>query len=168
MFSLEVDGVEAVDAQVANLPTAVQAALQAKAAALAVALTAHVRDDKLSGQVLAVKSGLLRASIASQIEVDGDIVRARVFVGPGVTYAAIQEFGGRTAAHNILPDKARALAFVVGGARIFARVVHHPGSTLPARSYLRSSLADMAGEITAGLKAAALEAAGATNSGGSS
>jgi len=168
MFSLEVEGVETTDAQLAKLPTAVQAALQAKAIALAIALTAHVTDDKLSGQVLAVKSGLLRASIASQVEVDGDIVRARVFVGPGVKYAAIQEFGGRTAAHEIVPDKARALSFVVGGARIFARIVHHPGSTLPARSYLRSSLADMAGEIAAGLKAAALEAAGAANSGGSS
>jgi phage gpG-like protein len=167
MFSLEVDGADVVDAQLANLPTTVQAALQAKAAALAVALTAHVVDDKLSGQVLAVKSGLLRASIASQVEVDGDVVRARVFVGPGVKYAAIQEFGGRTAAHDIVPDKARALSFVAGGARIFARIVHHPGSTLPERSYLRSSLADMAGEIADGLKAAALEAAAATDPGGS-
>ena len=81
-------------------------------------------------------------------------------------YAAIQEFGGRTAAHDIVPDKARALAFVVAGRRVFARIVHHPGSTLPARSYLRSSLADMAGEIAASLKATAIEALAAESSGG--
>ena len=167
MFSLAVEGLDVLDAQFADLPTVVQAALQAKAIALAAALTAHVVNDKLSGQVLAVKSGLLRASIASDVEVDGDAVRSRIFVGPGVKYAAIQEFGGRTPAHDIVPDKARALTFVIGGRRVFAKVVHHHGSIIPARSYLRSSLADMAGEIAATLKAAALMAVRATNSGGS-
>ena len=167
MFSLEVDGLETLDVRLADLPPAVLAALQTKAVALAAALTTHVVKDKLSGQVLAVKSGRLRASISSEVDIDGDAVRSRVFVSPGVKYAAIQEFGGRTAAHDIVPDKARALAFLIGGRRVFARLVHHPGSTLPARSYLRSSLADMAGEIATALKAAALAAAGATKPGGS-
>ena len=47
-----------------------------------------------------------------------------------------RNIGGRTAAHEILPDKAQALAFVVGGALRFARRVEHPGSTIPARAYL--------------------------------
>ena len=165
-FSLLVEGLDRLDARLADLPAAVRAALQAKADLLAAALTAHVVNDKLSGQVLAVRSGRLRAAIASDVAIDGDAVRARVFVGPGVKFAAIQEFGGRTAAHDIVPDKARALAFVVAGRRVFARIVHHPGSTLPARSYLRSSLADMAGEIAASLKATAIEALAAESSGG--
>ena len=166
MFSLEIEGFQSLDDRIDGLPTVVQAALQAKAQALASALTAHIVADKLSGQVLAVRSGLLRSSISSTVDVDGDQVRARVFVAPGVKYAAIQEFGGRTAPHDITPDKARALSFLVGGARLFATIVHHPGSALPARSYLRSSLSDMAGEIAGSLKAVALETARAVNSKG--
>ena len=45
-----------------------------------------------------------------------------------------------------------------GGEEVFARVVHHPGSRIPERSYLRSSLAEMAGQIETEMKAAALEA----------
>jgi phage gpG-like protein len=79
--------------------------------------------------------------------VDGDRITARVFSSGDVKYARIQEYGGRTPAHDIVPSKARALAFLIGGETVFARIVHHPGSTIPARSYLRSSLADMAGTI---------------------
>jgi len=58
-----------------------------------------------------------------------------------------------------VPDKAKALAFVVGGKHIFARVVHHPGSRFPARPYLASALSDEADEIAVALKSAAIAAA---------
>jgi phage gpG-like protein len=74
-----------------------------------------------------------------------------------VKYAAIQEYGGKTSAHEILPVKAQALAFVIGGVQRFARRVEHPGSLIPERSYLRSSLEDMKGEILAALAEAATE-----------
>jgi len=89
---------------------------------------------------------------------DGDSVLARVFSAGDVKYARIQEYGGRTAAHDIVPVKAKVLAFTAGGGTVFATIVHHPGSTIPARSYLRSSLADMAGVITGELRAAVTEA----------
>ena len=76
----------------------------------------------------------------------------------GVAYAAIQEFGGKTSAHEITPTKAQALAFVVGGDMRFARRVQHPGSNMPERSFLRSSLAELAGEIESQLAAAAGDA----------
>ena len=72
-------------------------------------------------------------------------------------YAAIQEYGGKTSAHEILPVKAQALAFVIGGGQLFARRVEHPGSLIPERSYLRSSLEDMQREILAALAEAATE-----------
>jgi phage gpG-like protein len=77
-----------------------------------------------------------------------------------VPYAAIQEFGGKTAAHDIVAVKAKALAFSTGGDQVFARSVHHPGSTIPARSYLGGSLAEMHDEIESGFKEAILEALG--------
>ena len=140
------------------MPAAVQAALAAKATDLATRLRDHVVKDKLSGQLLKVRSGALRASIQAEVTLDEDAVLARVFSAGDVKYAAIQEYGGRTAAHDILPDRAKALAFLAGGETVFARIVHHPGSTIPEHAYLRSALADMAGEIVSELKAAAIQA----------
>ena len=158
MLSIQAKGADVLAARFDALPAQVQAALAAKAARLADRLKTHVPDDKLSGQVLHVHSGRLRASIGAEVDFDGQAILARVFSSGDVKYAAIQEYGGRTAPHDIVPNKAKALAFVIGGRQVFARVVHHPGSTLPERSYLRSSLADMAETISDELKAAVIEA----------
>ena len=57
-----------------------------------------------------------------------------------------------------MPDKAKALAFAVGGKQVFAARVNLPAVTMPERSYLRSSLAEMAEEIVEGLSDAVVEA----------
>jgi hypothetical protein len=163
MFSVSLDGAEALQARLDDLPLAVQAAVRAKAADLAERLRAHVVDDKLSGQVLRSKTGALAGSIGAEVAVEGDQVRARVFSAGDLKYARIQEYGGVTPAHQIVPSKARALAFIAGGAQVFARRVQHPGSVIPERSYLRSSLADMAGQITAELKAAVVNSLAETS-----
>ncbi len=46
-------------------------------------------------------------------------------------YAAIHQFGGRTAPHRIVPRKGKALKF---GGKFFA-AVNHPGSNIPARPF---------------------------------
>ena len=56
-----------------------------------------------------------------------------------------------------MPDKAKALAFLVGGKQAFAMRVNLPAIAMPERSYLRSSLAEMADEIRAGLSEAVVE-----------
>jgi phage gpG-like protein len=158
MFGLTFEGEEALAARLEALPDAVQAALRAKMDALALALAAYVTQDELSGQVLQVRSGALRDSIAAEVTDDGSSVQARVFSRGDVKYAAIQELGGHTPAHDIAPNKARALAFIVGGRRVFARIVHHPGSTIPARPYLRPALTRMWPTIIADLRAVATSA----------
>jgi phage gpG-like protein len=114
-------------------------------------------QQKLSGDVLQTRSGALAASIVSSIENDGSDTSVSIS-STGVPYAAIQEFGGKTAAHDIAAVKAKALAFSMGGEQTFAKSVHHPGSTIPARSYLGSSLVEMSDEIESGFKQAILEA----------
>ena len=109
--------------------------------------------DKLSGQVLAVRSGALRDSIAAEVAADGDAIVATVGSVGELKYAAIQEYGGKTGAHEILPIKAKALAFIAGGAMRFATRVEHPGSTIPARSYLRATLDEESDAIVAALAA---------------
>jgi phage gpG-like protein len=158
MFAVELDGLDETSAQLDAYPAALSAALGAKAAELTSALADLVRNDKLSGAVLNARSGALRASIVSVVSTDGDDLVASVGSTGDVKYAAIQEYGGKTAAHEILPAKARALAFMASGALRFARKVEHPGSAIPERSYLRSSLAEMSDEIIAALAEAAAEA----------
>ena len=147
MLTLGLAGADALEARLDGFPAELLADLAAKAAALADALAAKVRDDKLSGQVLNVVSGDLRASIVGEASIEGDDVVGSVGSAGDVKYAAIQEYGGKTAAHEILPSKGGALAFLVGGALRFAKRVEHPGSTIPERSYLRSSLENMTDEI---------------------
>ncbi|MFZ0495291.1 MAG: hypothetical protein WBE80_07345 [Methylocella sp.] len=137
---------------------AVQDALLGQADALRGALEARIQQ-KLSGEVLQARSGALAASIISSIENDGSDISISIS-STGVPYAAIQEFGGKTAAHDIVAVKAKALAFGMGGSQVFAKSVHHPGSTIPARSYLGSSLAELGDDIESGFKQAILEALG--------
>ncbi len=157
MFALQLDGLKEADARLTAYPAALSAALSAKAAELAAALADMVKNDKLSGAVLNTRSGALRDSIAANVSADADGILASVGSEGDVKYAAIQEYGGKTSAHEILPLKAEALAFVIGGAQVFARRVEHPGSLIPERSYLRSSLDDMRDEIVAALAEAATE-----------
>src|SRR5574337_1153131 len=162
MFEVALNGLEEAHVRLDALPAALAAALSAKAAELDSALADRVKTDKLAGGVLNAQSGALQASITADVAADGDGIVASVGSTGDVKYAAIQEYGGRTSAHEILPVKARALAFMAGAGLRFARKVDHPGSTIPERSYLRSSLEEMSDEISAALSdaaAAALERA---------
>jgi phage gpG-like protein len=136
----------------------VQDALLEQAEAFRDELEARIQQ-KLTGEVLQTRSGALAASILSSIG-DSDTDTTISISSTGVPYAAIQEFGGKTPAHEIIATNAKALAFRVGGDLVFAKHVHHPGSNIPARSYLGSSLAEVRDEIESGFKQAILEALG--------
>lgn len=152
------EGAEALDRQLAGLPANLLTRLEAKARTLAAALVTKVRDERLSGQLLQSRSGALKASIAAELTVDGGALNATVGSFGDVKYAAIQEYGGRTAAHEILPAKTQALAFVAGGGMGFARRVQHPGSAIPAHAYLLASLDESRDAIVAELASAAEDA----------
>jgi phage gpG-like protein len=158
MFALELKGLEETSSRLDEYPAALQAALSAKTTELAAALADHVKGDKLSGSVLSTRTGALSESITANVSDESDAVIASVGSEGDVKYAAIQEYGGKTSAHEILPAKANVLAFVVDGVQHFARRVEHPGSVIPERSYLRSALEDMKDEILASLTDAAAEA----------
>lgn len=121
-------------------------ALTAQAAVLA----ARVRD-KLDGEVLQPRSGRLRDSVAATIETNGDGV-AVTLDAAGVPYATIQEYGGVVHIPDIVPDRAKALAFEIKGELVFAQRVRAHDVTIPERSYLRSSLAESRDAIQAALR----------------
>ncbi len=140
-------------------PDVVAQALAEKADSLRQELEAKVRAN-LSGAILKSRSGALLNSISSDLEDDGSTFTASV-ESDGVPYAGILEYGGKTSAHDIVPSKAKALAFTVGGTQRFARIVHHPGSLIRAFAYMGSALDDLESEIEGGLKDAVLDALGA-------
>jgi phage gpG-like protein len=151
MLQISLEGQEALAERFGVLPDRLRAALAEKVDALAQTLFSQVVGVNLSGGVLNARSGALRDSIEVESSRLDDRIGAEIFSNGDAPYAAIQEFGGKTAAHEILPDKARVLAFVVNGKQVFARGVQHPGSQIPARSYLRSALDEQGDDIVHGL-----------------
>ena len=122
---------------------------------LAQQLQRKVQSEKLSGQVLGVRSGALRAGIAFDVKDSG--TRMTATVGSAAPYARFLEYG-TASSYLILPRSARALAFPWKGETRFFKAVTHP--PLPARSFLRSALAEFDTEIEAGMKDALDEALG--------
>lgn len=155
MFALSLN--DDASAALETMPERIRDALAEKASALAAELQAKIQQ-KLSGGVLNQKSGALARSIAATIDASSTGVSVTVAVSPDIKYAAIHEYGGMIPPHTILPDKAKALAFIVGGKQAFAARVNLPAIAMPERSYMRSSLAEMADEIGEGLSDAVAEA----------
>ena len=155
MLTVSITGDADMAAGLDGLPAATIAAIHAKSGALADRLLARVQQ-KLGGEAPRTRTGELAASVS----VDGPALTDDAITSLTATarYAAIQEYGGVTSPHDILPQRAKALAFLAGGQQVFARHVHHPGSHIPERSYLRSSLAELAPVIAAEMKAAVLAA----------
>lgn len=158
MLSIAITGADALTAKLDELPPTILAAVAASSASLAEQLATLVHT-KLTGGVLQARTGALAGSVVIDgARIDGERVVVGISAGGDLKYAAIQEYGGTTSPHEILPSRARALAFLAGGGEAFARRVRHPGSHIPARSYLRASLAELAAEIDSAMKAAVIDA----------
>lgn len=124
-------------------------------------LQAHVVSQKLSGQVLKRRTGVLASSInvgggqsASEFidSGSGDIIGR---VGTKVRYAGVHEYGGTV---NI-PAHQRRLTMVYGKPVTPKMInVSAHNARFPERSFLRSSLRDRRAEIIAGLTQAVGEA----------
>lgn len=97
-----------------------------------------VVNDARSTRLFRDRSGLLRRSIL-RAPVSGSFVGGslRSEVGAGnVRYAAFVHDGTR--AHEIRPRRRKTLRFVSGGGFVFARRVHHPGTS--PRPFIREAV----------------------------
>jgi len=150
---LSVELIDRASVKLAALPEQIRSRLRVAIIHDGKDLVARVRA-KLSGAVLHIRSGALINSIRSEMVENSTSIYGRVY-SSGVPYARIHEFGGQTKPHMIRPVKAKALHFMMGGEDVFAQSVMHPGSKIPARSYLRSSLTEMKAQIEADMVRAA-------------
>lgn len=105
----------------------------------AIDLSAHIKDQKLSGQVLNRRTGRLSRSINYQVaDTDGGV---EATVGTNVEYARIHEYGFKGTV-NVKEHMRRMANGVKAVVRSHSRRVD-----LPERSFLRSSLEDMRADI---------------------
>lgn len=113
------------------------AALKREIRRVAVDLTAHVKGNKLSGQVLNVQTGRLRRSINYRVDETETGIDARV--GTNVEYGRIHEFGFKGTV-NVKEHMRK-------GKETYKVRAHTRRVNLPERSFLRSSLKDMRQDI---------------------
>ena len=142
MIVAKIDATPAA-ARLARIAKTARAGVRSACDAAAEALLAIVRR-KLSGEVLAARSGALRGSIRADVAEDARGFQASVFSDGSLAYARIQEYGGRIALPAIAPVDAKALAFAFEGRFVFAKRAGAHVVTIPERSYLRASLAEFA------------------------
>lgn len=152
---------EALLARLSAAPDRLERAVAAEVRRLAIRMQARVKAQKLTGQVLHVRTGTLRRSINQQVHVEGSKVWATV--GTNVRYAAAHEYGfvGEVSVRGHTRKVASRSAFqgrrqVLQGVAFVA--AHSRRVNLPERSFLRSTLREMAPEIRTGIRAAALAA----------
>jgi phage gpG-like protein len=146
MITVQLVGDRELVARLDALPGRVRDGLARAVTRLGLELQRKVQREKLTGQVLKVRTGSLRSSINTEISQAADQVTASV--GTNIRYGAVHEYG---VSHPwVIQAKGRALGFEVGGRTLFRRSVRHP--PLPERSFLRSALREMAPQIEAGLR----------------
>ena len=140
MIAAEIAGADALVERLQSMPERVAARLAVTMAGLGADLRGLVQES-MAGSGLQSRSGRLAQSI--EIDADETSVAAAIDTA-AVPYAAIQEYGGTTRAHVIEAINAAVLRFQIGGRTIFAKRVMHPGSVIPAHSFLATALAELA------------------------
>lgn len=155
-------GSEAIRYKFENMGRQALPRLTAKIQKLTIRLQGAVQRDKLSGQVLNVRTNNLRSSIHQEVTTSGGKITG--IVGTNVEYAAIHEYGmndtvevkahmRRTKAEKIYFTRGKRkgleneLAMLKAQRKKKASIsvkAHMRKVNMPERSFLRSAMADMA------------------------
>lgn len=156
---VEVRGTEQLIARFTQAPDKVRKELAIEMQAIAYELQAYIQTSKLSGQVLNVRTGALRAHIFSRVDSYSTNITATVYISIGqVPYAGIHEYGGLIShpggtAYIVTSAGARFVPNSSALAGSLPRTRPHP-IALAERSYMRSGLADRSSIILTQLKSA--------------
>lgn len=158
MITGYVSGDNAITARLRAMPEAVEQGVQASIGRLVLRLQRKVMQDKLTGQVLKVRTGTLRRSIDQVVVAEPGAVTG--IVSTNVKYGKAHEYGFKGPAnvkeHLRLVKQAwgKPLKFPV-----FATVkAHTVNMSLPERSFLRSALREMEPDIRGDLRKSVSEA----------
>jgi len=154
MIDVRIIGGDRVIAKITALPPRLMDELKEEVTRLTLELLRYVKERKLSGDPLRNRTGTLRRKINSRVEADGNGVVGTV--GVKLAYAAAHEFG--VDRQVTVRQHLRMVKMAWGRALktpVQATVrAHSRHMRLPERSFLRSSLREMADEIRGRLERA--------------
>lgn len=134
-----------------RLPDAVRTELVAEAKILDAELVDYARM-LASGGLVNIRSGRYVRSIKGRVTSSRTTVTGKAY--SRAPEAHLIETGAVRAPMDILPSATQALSFMLGGHRVFAKRVHHPGSVMRGRYVLHTALDDMREEILTGMRGA--------------
>lgn len=133
LVSLTLVGGDALVAQMTALGPRLTVNLTRAMHRITIDVQGAVKRDKLSGQVLKVRTGTLRRSVSSEVAVHEDTGMIEGFVGvfrgPAMLYGRLHEYGGE---RSYLSWRG------ANNTRFGTHVIAH----YPERSFLRSTLAE--------------------------
>lgn len=144
MITAALIGDKALLARLGAVPERMKAEVDKTVAELGYALQARVQSGYLTGQVLRVRTGRLRSSIAqgaadSRSRFESTATTAIAYVGTNVSYGVAWERG--IAARDIVPVRTKALRFEIGGEVLFSKRVRVPAQA--PRKFLEPALFEM-------------------------
>lgn len=118
-------------------------------------LQAKIKNDKLTGQVLNVRTGRLRRSINAEFQELGDGL-IQGLVGTNVPYAKIHEFGfnGEQQVKEYMQKRKQVFGRMLKDPIQVTIRAHVRKINLPERSFMRSALEELRPEIIEELQAA--------------
>lgn len=146
--------VAGLTAKSASLPKAVQQSVQRGA----LDLVAHIKENKLNGQVLKVRTGRLRGSINAKFENGSGVFKASV--GTNLKYARIHEYGFQGAVAVKAHQRMMKVAWgkpVKAPHKIDVRA-HVINMKMKARPFMQPALNEKRDGILGGIRAALIEA----------
>jgi len=147
-------GAESVRLNFVNASARSRERIREEVERLSIQLQRKVKEEKLSGQVLHVKTGRLKRSINKSVRVNGDEIVGTV--GTNVNYGAFWERGFD---RPVGADASGGLANLGGLAREIHIYKHPPGiKHFAARPFLAPSLEEMRPEVRMRLARAAIMA----------
>lgn len=144
-------GGEQLISRINAMPAAIKGRLKTTIQRLTFQLLSHVKADKLSDQVLRVRTGRLRRSITQEVQIEGEKIIG--IVGTNVEYARAHEYG-YTGAVTVKSHIRRLKTGKETNVRSYSR-----NANIKERSFLRSALSDMESKITEDIQAALISAA---------
>ena len=142
MINAYLIGDDAVLAWLRAAPDAIGSGIARAITQLGIDLRRKIQEDELSGQILAIRSGLLRSSIDLQIDEHSEGISATVFTDSQYAHAHEYGFAGTVDVKASLRRMTKAFGRPISEKEINVRG-YHRRMELPERSFLRSALEEM-------------------------
>lgn len=152
MLKMEFIGGDVLAAVLRSYGGKVQTAIVQSIGRSALRLQSEVMDNRLSGQVLNIRTGKLHRSIHQQVTSSGGLVVGEV--NTNVRYGVAHEYGfaGTVNVKASMRQIRQAFGRPLKSPRYVQIRAHTRNVKLPERSFLRSALRDMKPDIEANLQ----------------